>query len=219
MTCIRWATLGLCLAPSIASAQIVTSEPAAIVEDVSPAQSDIEVFDYLEAGHTVRLSANEKLILGYLASCIRETIQGGNVTIGALQSTVTGGLVTREEVECDGGYTNLSSAEASQSGAITFREGPESGHGSRSNPIRVFSLAPAFHVPAGVSQVVLRRLDSWEQERRVAVGGRWLDFDQTGERLAAGGLYEAQAGSQTVVFKIASHAAVGRPLVGRLVRF
>ncbi len=214
-----WATWGLCLAPSTASAQAGTSEPAAIVEDVSPTQSDIEVFDYLEVGNTVRLSADETLILGYLASCLRETIQGGNVTIGALQSTVAGGLVIREQVECDGGYTDLSSAEASQSGVITFRQGPESGHGSRSNPILVFSLAPAFHVPDRVSEIVIRRLDRWEQERRFMVGGRWLDLHETVERLAAGGLYEVQAGSQTVVFKVVPHAAVDGPLVGRLVRF
>ena len=110
MTGVCWATWGLCLAPIIASAQTVTSEPATIVEDVSPTRTDVQVFDHLEAGHTVRLLADEKLILGYLASCVRETIQGGNVTIGTLQSTVTSDLVTREEVECDGGYTNLSSA-------------------------------------------------------------------------------------------------------------
>ena len=214
-----WATWGLCLAPGTASAQAGTSEPAAIVEDVSPTQTDVQVFDYLEVGDTVHLSADETLILGYLASCLRETIQGGNVTIGALQSTVAGGLVIREQVECDGGYTDLSSAEASQSGVITFRQGPESGHGSRSNPILVFSLAPAFHVPDRVSEIVIRRLDRWEQERRFMVGGRWLDLHETVERLAAGGLYEVQAGSQTVVFKVVPHAAVDGPLVGRLVRF
>lgn len=214
-----WATWGLCLAPSTASAQAGTSEPAAIVEDVSPTQTDVQVFDYLEVGNTVHLSADETLILGYLASCLRETIQGGNVTIGALQSTVAGGLVIREQVECDGGYTDLSSAEASQSGVITFRQGPESGHGSRSNPILVFSLAPAFHVPDRVSEIVIRRLDRWEQERRFMVGGRWLDLHETVERLAAGGLYEVQAGSQTVVFKVVPHAAADGPLVGRLVRF
>ena len=51
------------------------------------------------------------------------------------------------------------------------------------------------------------------------VGGRWLDLHETVERLAAGGLYEVQAGSQTVVFKVVLHAAVDGPLVGRLVRF
>ena len=219
MTCIGWASLALYLAPSITSAQTVTSEPAAIVEDISPTQSDVEAFDYLEAGHTVHLMADETLILGYLASCLRETIRGGVVTIGVRQSTVEGGSVIREEVECDGGFTDLSKDEAGQSGVVAFRQGPRSGRGSRSNPIRVFSLSPAFDLPDRVFELVVRRLDQWERERRLMVRGRWLDLHETVERFAAGGLYEAQAGSKTVVFKIVPHATGDGPVVGRLVRF
>ena len=99
------------------------------------------------------------MILGYLSSCIRETIDGGVITIGARQSTVEGGLVVREIVECDGGQTDLSVAEASQSGVITFRAGEGSSRGTRDNPIRVFSLSPAFLFPDPVELLSIERLD------------------------------------------------------------
>lgn len=219
ITRLSWAAWGVCLAHGIAAAQAVTSEPTAIVEDVSASHGDVQDLDYLEAGRTLRLSADETIVLGYLASCVRETIQGGKVTIGARQSTVAGGSVMREKVECDGGYTELSSAEASQSGVITFRQGPTGGHGSRSNPVRVYSVAPIFHVSDQASELLIRRLDQWEQDRRLAVAEGWLDLYETTERLAPGGLYSAQAGTQTVVFKVAREAAADGPVVGRLVRF
>ena len=207
----------LWLAPAPVGAQ--TSGPVAIVEEVDSAGSGLGVFDYLEVGHTIQLEPGEMLILGYLTSCLRESIHGGRVTIGVTQSEVEGGLVIREEVECDGGYTTLSAAEASQSGVIVFRQVPKRGHGSRSNPIQVFSLQPVFLFPAEVTQVLLRRLDRSESDLRVPVEGRWLDLGHSRLALAAGGLYEARAGGVSRVFELAKSSDRGGPLVSRLVRF
>ena len=214
-----WVVAALWLAPAPLGAQTSGSVPVAIVEEVDSAGSGLGVFDYLQEGDTIHLKTGEVLILGYLTSCLRESIHGGRVTIGATQSEVAGGLVIREKVECDGGYTNLSAAEASQSGVIVFRQVPKHGHGSRSNPIQVFSLQPVFLFPAEVSQVMLRRLDRSESDLRVPVEGRWLDLGHSRLSLAAGGLYEARAGGVSRVFELAESSDGGGPLVSRLVRF
>ena len=137
------AAVGIFYLPALAQSQ--PSQPVAIVEDVNGSEAGVGVFEYLEVGRLIRLSAGERLVLGYLNSCLRETIHGGEVMVGADQSSVTGGLVIREEVECDGGSTDLSVAEASQSGVIAFRQGPKSAsRGTRSHPFKIFSAEPVF---------------------------------------------------------------------------
>ncbi len=203
-----------------ASAQTQPSQPVAIVEDVNGSEAGVGVFEYLEVGRLIRLSAGEKLVLGYLNSCLRETIHGGEVTVGADQSSVTGGLVIREEVECDGGSTDLSVAEASQSGVIAFRQGPKSAsRGTRSDPIKIFSAEPVFVFSQQASELVIHRLDRTEADLYLPVRQAWLDLADHGLSLGAGGLYEARVGTAKLVFEIASHAGTGGPLVGRVIRF
>jgi hypothetical protein len=203
-----------------ASAQTQPSQPAAIVEDVDGAVPHVGVFEYLEVGRLIRLSAGETLVLGYLASCLRETIHGGEITIGANQSSVTGGLVIREDVECDGGFTDLSVAEASQSGVIAFRQGPKSSsRGTQAEPIRIFSSEPVFTFSQEATELVIHRLDQDETDLHVRVLQAWLDLADHNISLGAGGLYEARVGAAIMFFEIASHADVGGPLVGRVIRF
>ncbi len=203
-----------------ARAQSQPSQPVAIVEDINGSEAGVGVFEYLEAGRLIRLSAGEVLVLGYLTSCVRETIHGGEVTVGADQSSVIGGLVIREEVECDGGFTDMSVAEASQSGVIAFRQGPGSAsRGTRSNPIKVFSSEPVFIFSQQASELTIHRLDRAEADLRVPVRQTWLNLADHNLSLDAGGLYEARAGTAKLVFEIASHAGTGGPLVGRVIRF
>ena len=203
-----------------ARAQTQPSQPVAIVEDVNTTEADVGLFEYLEAGRTIQLSDGEVLILGYLGSCIRETIEGGEVIVGTKQSSVAGGLVTREEVECDGGAAELSVAEASQSGVITFRRAAGTPvHGTRSDPIRIFSADPVFVFSQQPSELTIMRLDQAEDVLTVPVEGSALNLADRHLSLASGGLYEARAGSDTRVFEIASHADTGGPLVGRVIRF
>jgi len=77
------------------------AEPAAVVEGVSAARTDIQELDFLEAGRTFELAADEVMTLVYLTSCLQETITGGVVTIGLEQSSVAGGVVKRKNVNCD----------------------------------------------------------------------------------------------------------------------
>ena len=79
------------------------ADPVAIVEEVTAAKPTVQFMDYVSSGTVIRLRASDSLVLGYIRSCWRETIRGGVVKVGLLQSTVTGGSVTRQKVECDGG--------------------------------------------------------------------------------------------------------------------
>ena len=96
-------------------------DPVAIVEDVTGKEATVQFMDYVTPGTIIKLGAADTLILGYMRSCWRETIKGGAVTVGAEQSTVVGGEVKRQKVECDGGRMRLSTAQAGQAGAMVFR--------------------------------------------------------------------------------------------------
>src|SRR5579862_8909117 len=97
------------------------ASPVAMVEDVSGASAGVGPLDYLSAGKTIRLAAADTLILDYLHSCIRETITGSSLVVGAEQSAVHGGKVTRETVSCDGGQLQLTADQAQKSETIVFR--------------------------------------------------------------------------------------------------
>ena len=74
---------------------------AALVENVTGYSARVQAMDYLEVGRTIRLEPYDTIVLTYLQSCIRETITGGTVTIGADQSEVSAGKVTRSKLDCD----------------------------------------------------------------------------------------------------------------------
>ena len=56
--------------------------------------------DYAHAGQVIRLSPGQTMVLSYGASCVRETITGGTVTIGTEQSEVRSGEVRRTQGGC-----------------------------------------------------------------------------------------------------------------------
>ena len=89
--------IAVCVQAHAASAQ----SPVAIVEDVKGQVAGLEAMDYLVSGRTLRLTRDETVVIGYLKSCVRETIYGGTVKIGDKQSTVEAGVIERAKVACD----------------------------------------------------------------------------------------------------------------------
>jgi len=75
----------------------------ALIEEISAGAAGVEIMDYLETGQTIKLDPDETLVLSYLSSCMQETITGGTVTVGTLQSEVRSGKVRRIKVQCDAG--------------------------------------------------------------------------------------------------------------------
>ena len=105
--------------PSVAAA----ADPfeVAVVESISGNSSGVEFMDYLHLGQVIRLSPSETLVLSYKASCLRETITGGTVTVGLDRSQVQSGDVKRFVGPCVAGKIELTGAQSV--GGRIFRGG------------------------------------------------------------------------------------------------
>ena len=192
--------------------------PVAIVEEVSSPGAGIQFMDYVDQGQVIRLGAKGELILGYLPSCLRETIRGGTVTIGPKKSTVLGGKVTRERVECDGGALELTTAQAGKAGVMVFRKALDAGIPEPAYTI--YGSSPIVRAPQGVKVIVIERLDRPKGVLRFEVSGRFIDLSKLGISLKPRGLYQALAGQHKVVFKVDAYARPGaEPLISRLITF
>jgi hypothetical protein len=198
--------------------------PAAVVEDLAGSVPGVQFMDYVDPGQVIRLGARDRIVLGYLRSCWRETITGGTVTVGPEQSEVVGGEVARTKAACEGGKMMLSAELAGKSGAMVFRQAPKPqavvlAH----SEFTLYGLSPVFELrPPG--KLVIERLDQPGERQELAVTdkellrGAFFDCAKAGLALAPGGTYRAKFADQTVVFKIAPDAKADAPLVGRLAR-
>jgi len=199
--------------------------PAALVEELAGNVPGVAFMDYVAPGQVIRLGAHDRIVLGYLRSCWRETITGGTVTVGADQSEVAGGEVARAKVGCDGGKMMLSAELAGKSGAMVFRQAPKPQPVALLHPeFTLYGLSPVFELrPPG--KLVLERLDQRGERHELAVTGlelmrgAFFDCAKAGVALAPGGIYRAKFADREIVFKIDPDAKPGDvPLVGRLAR-
>ncbi|HEY2244856.1 MAG TPA: hypothetical protein VGH47_11665 [Xanthobacteraceae bacterium] len=199
--------------------------PAAVVEEIQGSVPGVQFMDYVDPGQVIRLGAHDRIVLGYLKSCWRESISGGTVTVGTEQSEVAGGEVTRAKVACEGGKMMLSAELAGKSGAMVFRQAPKPQAAALPHPeFTLYGLSPVFEVrPPG--KLVVERLDQPGERHEIAVTeaqltrGAFLDFAKSGVVLAPGGIYRAKLADREIVFKIDPGAKPGdAPLVGRLAR-
>jgi len=213
-------TLAACIVAlaAFAASAARAEQPVALVEDVTGPAPGIEPMDYLSSGHIVRLGKDSVLVLGYLKSCLRETITGGEVTVGENQSAVSGGKVVRRKVECDGGRMRLTREQAGASGVVAFRV---PGGPLPVPQVTLYGTAPAFDMPAG--RLTVERLDATADAIRLEVTeeslsrGRIYDFAAHHRTLAPGGLYRASLGDRSVVFRIDPTAKPGRiALISRM---
>lgn len=185
--------------------------PVAIVEEAS---DDVAArpFDYLREGDEIILPVGSRLVVGYLASCRRETIEGGIVAIGTIKSTVTGGQLKFEQVNCDGGQILLDTRQVQASGVIVFRGGED-------HETMVYSATPVISLSGGGTgePVEIRRLDRTEAVVTLPFeAGRGGVFEVE-TILTPGGLYEVRHGERTRRIRIVVYGRRGGPLLGRLV--
>jgi hypothetical protein len=135
---------GLGLSGLAPAPQALAESLSAIVESIEPPRGDVRSLDLLAAGTVIELQAGDKLVLGYLLSCTRETITGGKVTIGSDQSKVEGGQVERGKISCDGTVDADSAAGSNEAAVVAIRSlGAETADGLRvvPSPQPVFLLA------------------------------------------------------------------------------
>ena len=84
------------VASLIAAVSVATAaEPnlSALVESVSGNSLDVQPMDFVRVGQIIRLGPYGTIVLSYKASCIREMITGGIVTIGTEYSYVRSGEI------------------------------------------------------------------------------------------------------------------------------
>jgi hypothetical protein len=199
--------------------------PVAIVEDVKGKVDGVEFMDYVVPGKVIKLGANGVVVLGYLNSCLRETITGGVAIVGSEESKTSLADVSREKVGCDTGKAQLTSREATQSAATTFRSIEPRAKAQPAGAQRiVYGLSPVIEV-AQPGKLVIERIDVPGQKIEAAVTakslvkGKFYDLATAGQALMPGGTYAATSGPRTTVFKVDPAARPGAsPIVGRLVR-
>jgi hypothetical protein len=204
------------------------AQQAALVEDAKGRNLDVDFMDYVDVGRVIKLGAGDELVLGYLRSCWRETIKGGTVTVGEEQSTVAGGTVRREKVECDGGKMRLTQNQTGQAGVMVFRAPPRSAQAPAAAIVpqmTLYGLSPVLDVKGG-GTVTIERLDQPGEKFTVQVAAQQLqrgafhDLAKAGQALAPGGVYRASAGAgREIVFKVDPDAKPGQAsIVSRLLR-
>jgi hypothetical protein len=97
-----------------------SAESGPLVEEISQPHPGVVAMSYLEIGRKIVLRSGERLVLAYPQRCTREIIIGGTVSVGAEGSTVAGGALHREAMECDGGKLTRPATQATASGAGAF---------------------------------------------------------------------------------------------------
>ena len=211
----------------IFAATCAASGPVAVVEDIAGKPAGVEFMDYVEAGKVIKLGPRDKIVLGYLKSCWRETITGGTVTVGPEQSKVELGSVARTQVKCDGGRIDLSPEQAVQSAGTISRSLSEqaSVDAKLSVPqVTLFARIPMLDVRAG-GTLVIERLDKPGEKLEIVprpadlVRGAFLDLIRANRVLTAGGIYRATLGGKQIVFRIDPQAPPTGPVASRLLRF
>jgi len=178
--------------------------------------------DYVDPGQVIRLGAHDRIVLGYLKSCWRETISGGTVTVGIEQGEVAGGEVACAKVACEGGKMMLSAELAGKSGAMVFRQAPKP---QASPPSRIRnSRSLDCRRSSKCSRPASSSLNAWISPANATrslspSNSTFLDFAKSGVALVPGGIYRAKLADQEIVFKIDPDAKPGdAPLLGRLAR-
>lgn len=199
-------------------------EPVAVVEQIEAPSTGLQFMDFVEVGRLIKLRAGETMSLGYFGSCIQERIVGGSVQIGTEQSSVEGGEVQREQVECDGGRLQLDANGNDSSGVLILRnidaDSTKASGGDGSLPaaeLTLFHTQPIIGISVPNSLLRIDRLDASAPRLEMRIEARYLDLATTANALTPGGLYKAEAVGHSIVFRVDPKAAAGGgPVIGRL---
>jgi hypothetical protein len=216
--------IGVLIGALCVAAPALAETPAAIVEDVQGKVDGVEFMDYVAPGKIIKLGPKASITLGYLKSCLRETISEGVVLVGAEQSTVQLGDVQRAKVPCDAKAAQLSEREANQSAATTFRTMRSDAKGAPSKLPTIYGVAPLVQAKSG-GTLLIERTDGKEPAISVPlksdtmIRGKFYDLGKAGKTLTPGGTYLATLGAKRFTFQVdASATASPTPIVGRLLR-
>ena len=175
----------LAIAPAAAA-----PKPVAIVEESPRNEGPGQMFDLVAEGTEIGLSPSETIVLGYLKSCVRETITGGKVVIGNKESVVEGGKVAREKTECAVTQLALTADESQQSATIAFRGQVK----------HIYSRQPII-IARKSDGVIIEPVNGGETWRIEPENGR-IDFQAAKLEMQPGAAYRVKGFTQTVIVEV-----------------
>lgn len=216
-------TIVAALGVSTVFSGVVSGEPVAIVDEIVSKNSSLQSFDQLESGEVIALLPSDRLVLEYYASCVRETINGGTVTVGETESTIRGGQISRETIDCQNRPAKLNDNQVNSSGVVAFRGGG-AGKNKPAHPrLTLQGLSPIVRSEIG-GELHIIRIDKDASDIRLAIKAGSLDLLTRQIELTPGAIYRAdlttQKGTRSLVFAVdgfAQSGAVSAP--SRLIQF
>ena len=215
-------TIALCLGLLALASPAAADSPVAVVEDIKGKVTGAEFMDYVTPKAVIKIGDGGSVILSYLKSCRRETINGtGTIIVGTEESAVHLADVKAEKTNCDPNQANATTRETSGVAATVLRSVEAA---SLPQPqLTLYGASPLVEAK-GRGKLVIRRLDMPGERQEISLGGtqlkgRFLDFASENVALAPGGLYTATFKTSNIVFKVDPQAKPGAtPIVGRLLR-
>jgi|HubBroStandDraft_2_1064218.scaffolds.fasta_scaffold454499_1 hypothetical protein len=206
--------LACALAMLLVVAPLARADTAMVlVESVSAPVPNVAAFDYVVPGTTIDLGSATVIVLDHLANCVRETVTGGVLHVGAQTSQDDGGSIARSRVACDGPQLQQD-ASRQTAGVAVYRD--------MSDPLILHTTAPLVVAAEGGTL----RFDRTDQpgppiELTVpapAPGEKTrIDLATAHVALTQGANYTVSLGPNKVMIKIAPDAkGVDAPLLARL---
>ena len=203
---------------TVVSASWAQAEPVALVEDISSQRENLQVMDFLDLGTKIELKTDETLVLGYLNSCIQETIHGGTLIVGEEKSVIVGGQVKRKLLTCEGNTKNsVTRSKKGDAGAVVFRSKKNANTAKAEHD--VYGLSPLIYLTVKANEVYLTRMDGKGKSYKIAVKNDIVDLAQKGIKLRRNVSYRLKAGKRTTTFKVSAKARRKVAVLSRLLRF
>ena len=211
-------TLFSALIVTAVSASWAQAEPVALIEDISAQRENLQVMDFLDLGTKIELKTGETMVLGYLNSCIQETIRGGTVTVGEAKSVIVGGQVARKLLTCEGNTkTSVTRSKKGDAGAVVFRNKNIAKTAKAEHD--VYGLSPLIYFTVRTNEVYLTRMDGKGKSYKIAVKNDIVDLAQKGIKLRRNVSYRLKAGKRTTTFRVSAKARRKVAVLSRLLRF
>ncbi|MDO9561679.1 MAG: hypothetical protein Q7J60_08670 [Bradyrhizobium sp.] len=197
--------------------------PVAVVEEVQGNVTGAEFMDYVVPGKVIKLGQGASIVVGYMKSCRRETINGtGTVIVGEDESMVHLAEVEATRTNCDPAQVHATTRATSDVAASVVRSLGK-GASPAGPPLTLYGTSPLVEAK-GRGTLVFERLDQKGERQQFDLSGnqlkgRFYDLAGTANSLTPGATYAATFASRRVVFRIDPQAKAGpTPIVGRLLR-
>jgi hypothetical protein len=197
--------------------------PVAVVEEVQGNVTGAEFMDYVVPGKVIKLGQGASVVIGYMKSCRRETINGvGTVIVGEDESKVHLAEVEATRTNCDPAQAHATTRATSDVAASVVRS-LEKGAPSAGPQLTLYGTSPLVEAK-GRGTLVFERLDQKGERQQFdltgnQLKGRFYDLAGTSKSLTPGATYAATFASRRIVFRVDPGAKPGpTPIVGRLLR-